>query len=123
MQAAVKVLDSSSSYPLHSPSADAAAPAAAGGLSLTALTSSSLKHANLVSTFAWAVVSQGQPTSPTATAAAVRSGVKQQAAQSLVSCSTGSAAEGCSAAAAGGSQTWLVQEYCDRGCLQVRDML
>jgi hypothetical protein len=87
---------------------------------LSALTSSSLRHANLVSTFAWAVVSQGQQTAPTAAAAAaLRPGARQQAAQSLVGCSTGSAVEGCSTAAAGGSQIWLVQEHCDRGCLQV----
>jgi hypothetical protein len=127
MQAAVKVLDSSnsSSLPLHSPFG-----AAAGSLSLTALTSSSLKHANLVSTLAWAVVSQGKQTSPspspsaaapsaTAEAAAVRSVARQQAFQGLVGCSEGSAVEVCSAVAAGGSQTWLVQEYCDRGSLQV----
>jgi hypothetical protein len=42
--------------------------------------------------------------------------------QSAAGCSDG-AAEGrgtSSDAAAAGSQTWLVQEYCDKGCLQVR---
>jgi hypothetical protein len=113
LQAAVKVLDSSSSSGLLlQPTA------AAGTLSLSSLLSSSLKHSNLVGTLAWAVV-QAQPA---AAAAAAAGG--QVHLQSVMGCSS-SAAEGCSAIAAGAGvgQTWLVQEYCDRGCLQVRALL